>query len=97
MGTAFSIVAGAATTAGYYLAAGLPVVLAAALLMLTPLAFLMSIAGNARALSDRLALALGLMIAPVLVWHQVQLDLLWSGLIGGTLAFGAHRLRAALR
>ena len=88
---------GAATAAGYYLAACLPVVLAAALLMLTPLAFLMSIAGNARALSDRLALALGLMIAPVLVWHQVQLDLLWSGLIGGTLAFGAHRLRAALR
>ena len=97
MGAAFSIVAGAATTAGYYLAAGLPVVLAAALLMLTPLAFLMSIAGNARALSDRLALAFGLMIAPVLVWHQVQLDLLWSGLIGGTLAFSAHRLRAALR
>jgi predicted branched-subunit amino acid permease len=97
MGTSFSIVASAATIAGFYLAAGLPLVLTAALLMLTPLAFLMSIAANARALSDRLALVLGLVIAPVLVWYQVQLDLLWSGLIGGTLAFGAHRLREALR
>lgn len=97
MGTAFTLVATTSTITGFYLAAGLPLVLAAALLMLTPLAFLMSIAGNARALSDRLALALGLVIAPVLVWYQVQLDLLWSGLIGGTLAFGAHRLRAALR
>jgi predicted branched-subunit amino acid permease len=97
MGTAFSIVAAAATVTGYYLAAGLPSVLTAALLMLTPLAFLMSIAGNARMLSDRLALALGLVIAPILAAYQVQLDLLWSGLIAGTLAFAAHRLREFLR
>jgi predicted branched-subunit amino acid permease len=97
MGSAFVAVGTLSTVAGFYLAASLPLVLTAALLMLTPLAFLMSIAGNARLLGDRLALALGLAIGPTLAAYQVQLDLMWGGVIGGTLAYAAHRLREALR
>jgi predicted branched-subunit amino acid permease len=97
MGSGFMAVGTVSTIAGFYLAASLPLVLTAALLMLTPLAFLMSIAGNARLLADRLALALGLAIGPTLAAYQVQLDLLWGGVIGGTLAYAAHRAREALR
>jgi predicted branched-subunit amino acid permease len=97
MGTSFGIVAALSTVGGFYLAAGLPLVLRAALLMLTPLTFLMSTAGNARVLSDRLALALGLVIGPLLAVYQVQLDLLWGGIIGGTLGYAIHRLRRGAR
>jgi predicted branched-subunit amino acid permease len=97
MGSGFMAVGTVSTIAGFYLAASLPLVLTAALLMLTPLAFLMSIAGNARLLADRLALALGLAIGPTLAAYQVQLDLLWGGVIGGTLAYAAHRAREVLR
>jgi len=95
MGTSFCTVAAVSTVAGFFLAALLPTVLTAALLMLTPLAFLMSVTANARALADRLALPLGLVLGPVLAAYQVQFDLLWSGVIGGTLAYGAHRFRSA--
>ena len=93
MGTSFCIVAALSTIGGFYLAAGLPLVLRAALLMLTPLTFLISTAGNARALSDRLALVLGLIIGPLLAVYEVQLDLLLGGIIGGTLGYVVHRLR----
>ena len=49
-----------ATTLGYGLAANLPPLLGAAILLLTPLAFLLSTARNCRQLSDVLALVLGL-------------------------------------
>src|SRR4030081_2447017 len=48
------------TTIGYGLAANLPQLFAAAILLLTPLAFLLSTARNCRQLSDILALVLGL-------------------------------------
>ena len=47
---------------GFYLAAGLPPLLAGTLLFLTPLSFLMSTARNARMLIDRLALLFGLVL-----------------------------------
>jgi len=80
---------------GFYLAAGLPPLLAGALLFLTPMSFLISITRNARVLVDRLALAFGLVIGPVLAWHHVELDLLWTGVGGGTLAYVVHRVREA--
>jgi hypothetical protein len=80
---------------GYYLAAGLPTLLAAMLLFLTPLSFLLSTTRNARAVIDRLALLFGLIIGPVLVYFQVGLDIMWTGIIGGTLAYAVHRLRGA--
>jgi predicted branched-subunit amino acid permease len=80
---------------GYYLAAGLPPLLAGTLLFLTPMSFLISTARNAHMMVDRLALVLGLALGPVLTAMQVQLDLLWTGVVGGTLAYAVHRLREA--
>ena len=77
---------------GFYLAAGLPPLFAGALLFLTPMSFLISTARNARQLVDRLALVLGLVLGPLLAYWQVGLDLMWTGVVGGTLAYGAHRL-----
>jgi len=82
---------------GYYLAAGLPPLFAGTLLFLTPLSFLISTARNAKAMVDRLALLLGLVIGPLLtIWH-VGLDLMWTGMVGGSLAYGFYRLRQAAR
>jgi predicted branched-subunit amino acid permease len=80
---------------GQYLAAGLPALLSAALLFITPMSFLTSTARNARALIDRLAFVLGLIVAPLLTHFQIGLDLMWTGVIGGTLAYAAHRLLGA--
>ena len=82
---------------GYYLAAGVPPMFAGALLFLTPMSFLVSTARNARHLVDRLALALGLAVGPLLAHWQVGLDLMWTGVISGSLAYGVHRLREAVR
>ena len=82
---------------GYYLAAELPPLFAGALLFLTPLSFLISTARNAKMLVDRLALVLGLMIGPLLAYWHIGLDLMWTGVLGGSLAYGFHRLREALR
>lgn len=97
MGAAMMTVASVATVIGFYLAANLPPLLTAALLFLTPLSFLMSIARNARILADRLALVLGIVIGPALAAQQVGLDLLWTGIGGGTLAYLIHRFREALQ
>jgi predicted branched-subunit amino acid permease len=80
-------------TVGFYLAARLPPLLAGVLLFLTPLSFLMSTARNARTMVDTLAFVLGLMIGPVLTNLHVGLDLMWTGVAGGTLAYAIHRLR----
>ena len=44
---------------------------------------------------DRLALVLGLVLGPLLTYWHVELDLMWTGVVGGTLAYGVHRLREA--
>ena len=80
---------------GYYLAAELPPLFAGALLFLTPLSFLLSTARNAKAMMDKLALVLGLLLGTILAATNVQLDLLWTGIGGGTLAYIVHRLREA--
>ena len=80
---------------GYYLAAELPPLFAGTLLFLTPMSFLISTARNARMMVDRLALVLGLLLGSLLTYLHVQLDLLWTGVVGGTLAYIVHRLREA--
>lgn len=89
---------GTATTFGFvgiYLAAGLPPLFAGTLLFLTPMSFLMSTARNARMMVDRLALVLGLSLGSLLTYLHVSLDLMWTGVVGGTLAYAVHRLREA--
>lgn len=76
---------------GFYLAAKLPLLLTAGLLFLTPVSFLVSTARNARALVDKLALAFGLVIGPILAYANVDLDIMWAGIGGGTLAYIVYR------
>jgi predicted branched-subunit amino acid permease len=87
----------ASTVAGYYLAQTLPALLVAGLLFLSPMSFLMSAVRNARITADWVALVAGLVLAPVLAWYGVGLDLMWTGIIGGILAFAAQRLREAFQ
>jgi predicted branched-subunit amino acid permease len=87
----------AASIVGYHLAGVLPDVLVAAMLFLTPMSFLTSAVRNARLLSDKAAYLIGIVMAPLLAYEQVGLDLLWTGLVGGTAAYGVYRLREALR
>jgi predicted branched-subunit amino acid permease len=85
----------AASVVGFYLAAKLPPFLAAALLFLTPLSLVMSVSRNSRQLIDRVALVLGLVIGPVIASMKIGLDLLWTGIIAGTIAYVVHRLHEA--
>jgi predicted branched-subunit amino acid permease len=90
LGTGLVSVCLVATALGYVLAANLPELLAAAILLLTPLAFLFSTARNSRQLVDRLALALGLALFPVMAMLHTGVDILLSGVSAGTLAYGVH-------
>ncbi len=90
LGTGLVLLCLVATTAGYSLAAELPPMLASAMLMLTPLSFLLSTARNAKLLVDRLALALGIAIYPAVAMLNTGVDILISGVMAGTLAFAVH-------
>jgi len=78
---------------GYFLAANLSLTLGAAILLLTPLAFLFSTARNSKDISDVAALVLGLLLYPLCSLMNSGLDILVSGVIGGTIAYGIHRAR----
>lgn len=82
-----------ATGIGFGLAANLPPILAAGILALTPLTFLLSTARNAHRLVDKLALALGLALYPLLSLLHTGVDILICGITSGTLAYGVHRWR----
>ena len=83
------------TSSGVLATIPLSVRIAAALLFLTPLSLVMSVSRNSRQLIDRVALVLGLVIGPVLASMKVGLDLLWTGMIAGTIAYVVHRLHEA--
>lgn len=93
MGTGFVSVCLVATAVGYGLAANLPQSFAAGVLLLTPMAFLFSTARNARQLVDRIALALGLALYPLIALLQTGLDILISGVAAGTIAYAVDRWR----
>ncbi len=79
-----------ATTLGYKLAANLPQLFGAAILLLTPLAFLLSTARNCRQLADVLALVLGLALFPLVSMLHTGVDILISGVSAGTVAYAVH-------
>jgi predicted branched-subunit amino acid permease len=79
-----------ATALGYGLAARLPQLFGAAILLLTPLAFLLSTARNCRQLADVLALLLGLALLPLVSLLHTGVDILISGVSAGTIAYAAH-------
>ena len=79
--------ASSAARSASVLAARLPPLFAAALLFFTPMAILMSSARNSRTLLDGLAFALGLVVGPIVAAQKIGLDLMWTGLIAGTMAY----------
>jgi predicted branched-subunit amino acid permease len=83
-----------ATTLGYGLAANLPQLFGAAILLLTPLAFLLSTARNCRQLADAMALVLGLSLFPLAAKLHTGVDILISGVSAGTIAYAVHWWRA---
>ena len=81
-----------ATALGYYLVATLPIGLAAGLLFLSPIYFVVALARNAADATDWLALCLGVLLAPVALWAVgPSFDLLALGLVGGTASWAGGR------
>jgi predicted branched-subunit amino acid permease len=97
LGLSFMMAAHIGTFIGYYLAASLPALLTAGLLFLTPMSFLISTVRNCRLPADWVALASGIVVGPLLAWWQFGVDLLWTGIVGGSVAYAVHRLSRALR
>lgn len=77
----------------------MPDMVAGALVLLTPVYFLCSLWGAAQVSADKVAMIAGLLLGPVFFVYLPGLDLLWTGLFGGTAAYLATRLirRGVLR
>jgi predicted branched-subunit amino acid permease len=75
----------------YSTVSSLPAMLAGALFFLTPVYFLTSIWVSTRDRAGHIAMIFGLVLGPV--FHQVapEFDILYAGIVGGTLAFLADR------
>jgi predicted branched-subunit amino acid permease len=88
------VVCTATTYIGYFLLGALPIALAAGLLFLTPIFFTVSLVAGAQSLSDWVAMILGAVLAPGLqLVVGKDLDLLAAGLLGGSAAYAAGRVR----
>lgn len=83
----------AATAAGYRLAAAVPEMVAAGMVFLTPLYFMLSLIEGARGGADRIAIVAGLLLGPAMSFLFPGFDLLLTGLLGGTLSYAAIRWR----
>ncbi|MCT4655383.1 MAG: AzlC family ABC transporter permease [Cohaesibacter sp.] len=79
------------TAIGYSIAGAVPPLAAAALFFMTPLYFLLTLPSAARLLSDRLALIFGIVLGPLFAMFVSGPDLIWTGLVGGVLAYGIGR------
>lgn len=86
---AATTVAGTAT--GYYLAGGVPVTMKASLLFLTPIYFLLSLLLVGMTRTDGAAIMIGAFLGPIFFMLFPGFDLLLTGLVGGTLAYGGGR------
>jgi predicted branched-subunit amino acid permease len=87
IGVAISASMVSGTASGYLLATGVPAGLAAALLFLTPLYFILSLVATSRSAVDLAAILLGCMLGPAFFLLLPGLDLMVTGLVAGTLAF----------
>lgn len=72
---------------GYLISVGMPPVVSAALVFTTPLYFILSLVATAKGRLDVSAIVLGCGLAPLFYLIVPGLDLLATGLVGGTLAF----------
>jgi predicted branched-subunit amino acid permease len=94
LGLAYAAAMMSGTLAGHTLAGSVPATLSATLLFLTPVYFLLSLLATARVRMDLLAIGIGCALAPVFYLLVPGLDLLATGLVGGTLAFLLRGRRA---
>ncbi len=70
----------------------MPDVVAGALVLLTPVYFLCSLWGAARLNVDKIAMVVGLALGPAFFLYLPGLDLLWTGLVGGTATYLGMRV-----
>ena len=82
---------------GYLLSAQLPPIIAAALLFMMPLYFLLSMLISARKLNDHAPILLGLALGPVFHLLIPEFDLVLTGIVGGTVSFLLARYLARPR
>lgn len=95
IGTGLLLATVAGTIAGFEVAGTVPAIVAAMLLFLTPIYFMLSLMATASGLSDRVAIALGALLGPPLYVLVPGFDLLLAGLIGGSIAHVAAKKRGA--
>jgi predicted branched-subunit amino acid permease len=93
IGLAFMAMTIAGTLAGHLAAGLVPRAIAAVLLFATPIYFILSLVGNARSRSDRLAVGVGLIGGPLVFMAAPGFELVIAGVGGGTLAWLAGRRR----
>lgn len=85
--TGFMVLLATGSSAGFLLAAGLPPVLTAALLLMTPIYFTCSLLQSARALTDYSAIVIGAIVGPIAFKLMPGFDLMLTGVIAGTAAW----------
>ena len=93
LGTTLVSIGVICTGIGYYMQGVLPLVFGAAAMFITPISFLTSAVRGARLLMEKAALIFGLTLGPLLALNKIEFDLLWTGVIGGTVAYGIHRMQ----
>ncbi|MFQ0813277.1 AzlC family protein [Brucella anthropi] len=77
----------------YSLSASFPPIVFAALFMLTPMYFLTSLWRSARERAGQVAMIAGIVLFPIFHHLAPGYDLLITGILGGLIAFGFHRMR----
>lgn len=82
-----------ATAAGYFLAAQVPPPVAAGMVFLTPVYFFLSLLETSRNIADRGAVLVGVVLGPLLYMLVPGLDLVLTGLIGGTACYAFMKWR----
>lgn len=92
LGSALVLLNMAVVVVVYAIAEDLPETISAALFLLTPMYFLTSMWGSARERASHIAMVLGLFLGPVFATVMPEFSLLATGLTGGLLAYGYHRL-----
>lgn len=94
-GFAVAMMAGllTATVAGYFLAARVPPPVAAGMVFLTPVYFFLSLLESSQNIADRGAVLAGVILGPLLFLVIPGLDLVLTGLIGGTACYGFMKWR----
>lgn len=78
----------------YLVAEDLPPIVSAALFMLTPIYFLTSLWASARERAGHVAMVAGLLLGPLFHLAIPDFSLLATGMVGGAIAYGYHRIVA---